>query len=386
MRMSIEHIDDLLKEREAAFPQQDSSYQRLIQACETIAYQWLDEAEAQQSTWKVDGGLVRKTSEFIDQPIFICGGMKTGTTLLAQLLDNHPSLLVMPGDSNYISRFKDYQGTYEELSVFWIQRLINPTGQSPFWFFGKHPQHYIDFLIYLKYYLQEGFGIFQAVVASVFCANPNRSMETMFWVEKQPENEKYVKQLIDRYPSAKFIHMIRDPLVNLASIKKLGSYGKFGFRAIAYSVRLKYLLKIASSNAKKIGDRDYKLLKYEHLTQNTKEEITEIADHLGIQLTESLFIPSLNGIPAKANSMYEENRTSGVIANHGNNQRWKRVLTKWEKEQIVTVLSPVAESFDYTNWSEKPIKDFRQKQGLKAMIIYFMRILYEIKYRYLRST
>ena len=36
-----------------------------------------------------------------EKPVFICGHRKTGTTMLINLFDNHPDLLVYPDDSGF---------------------------------------------------------------------------------------------------------------------------------------------------------------------------------------------------------------------------------------------------------------------------------------------
>lgn len=168
--------------------------------------------------------------------------MKSGTTLMTQLLDNHPSLVVMPGDSTLYTNFNDYSGTFDKLSNHWMQRMINPSGKKPFWFLGKDLKAYEVFLLYLGYFLETPYDTFQAVVASVFCSNPNRSMSAQYWVEKTPENELHATALKKIYPKARFIHVLRDPLVNIASIEKMRLLKGKKFRALTYSLHLKRLL------------------------------------------------------------------------------------------------------------------------------------------------
>ncbi|MDW3192751.1 MAG: sulfotransferase [Cytophagales bacterium] len=382
MQELIAKIHWLLERREDAYPVQDQSYRELIEAIAQLTELLLHQVKEISDTWKPDPQLVKKTHEFIEQPVFICGAMKTGTTLLTRLLDNHPSLLVMPGDSHYYTNFRKFSGDYADLCHYWMQRLVNPTGQCPFWFLGESIDSYIKFLLYLNYFLKTDYDTFQSVVAAVFCANPNRSMSTRYWVEKKPENEWYVQWLVKRFPRAKFLHIVRNPLPNIASIKKLNEFKAIPFRAISYSVRLKHLMKLGVDNLESLGNGTYKIIRYEDLLSEPEKEISALAAHLDIQIDTNLTIPSENGVPAKANSMYAANRITGSIAGWGDDKKWKSMLTQKEKEEIVTVLFSQAVSKDYEYWSDEEIRAFRKSSNLRGLWITLLARVIAFKQRF----
>ena len=58
---------------------------------------------------------------------------------------------------------------------------------------------------------------FIAVVSAMY-STAARENQTRYWVEKTPGNEEYFDSILDRFPNAKFIHIIRDPLDNLVSL------------------------------------------------------------------------------------------------------------------------------------------------------------------------
>lgn len=381
MQQLIVKIEGLLEKREVVYPVQDQSYAELSQTIVHLTHCLLKKVENKRNDWIPDPHLVEKTHEFIEHPIFICGGMKTGTTLLARILDNHPSLMVMPGDSHYYTNFMEYSGSHVELCEYWMQRLINPTGQRPFWFLGNNIDDYLNFLLYLGYFLTTEYDTFQSVVAAIFCANPKRSMSTMYWVEKKPENERYVQWFAKRFHGAKFLHLIRDPLANIASIKKLNEFKNIPFRAISYSVRLKQLMKMGADNLKTLGDKTYHFIRYEDLLTEAEEEISALVTHLGIESDENLFIPSENGVPAKANSMFIADRITGSIAVLKDDEKWKDILTQKEKEEIVTVLFNGAVSQGYAHWSGKEEVEFKISGNLRSLGIRLVERLIALKYR-----
>src|SRR5712691_11801323 len=81
--------------------------------------------------------------EALEAPVFVVGYPKSGTTLLNGLLDAHPQLLVIPSESKHFSDFGPdtgglaRDGQLDALQARWVPRLINPTGQAPFWLLGR---------------------------------------------------------------------------------------------------------------------------------------------------------------------------------------------------------------------------------------------------------
>lgn len=380
MQELVSKIERLLEKREEVYPVQDQSYQSLLVAIVQLTETLLDRTKEERGSWQPDLQLVEKTCEFIEQPVFICGAMKTGTTLLTRLLDNHPSLMVMPGDSHYYTNFRDYSGSNEDLYQYWMQRLINPTGQKPFWFLGRNLDFYLNFLLYLEYFLTTEFDTFQSVVAAVFCANPNRSMSVRYWVEKKPENERYVQWFIERFPKARFLHIVRDPLPNIASIKKLSEFKNIPFRAMSYAIRLKDLMAVGADHFNTNGEKVYRFIRYEDLLADTEKEMSALAAYLDIAMDKNLLISSENGVPAKANSMYSANRITGSITTAGINEKWRDILTLKEQEEVVTVLFSQAINLGYAHWSSDGVVGLRKTTGLKMLMISLKEKLIALKY------
>jgi hypothetical protein len=378
MQELVSKIERLLEKREEVYPVQDHSYQALSEAIARLTEALLDRAKEQKDFWQPDSQLVEKTREFIENPVFICGAMKTGTTLLTRLLDNHPSLMVMPGDSHYYTNFRDYSGSNGDLYKYWMQRLINPTGQKPFWFLGSDLDSYLNFLLYLEYFLTTEYDTFQSVVAAVFCANPNRCMSVRHWVEKKPENERYVRWFIERFPKARFLHIVRDPLPNIASLKKLGEFKNIPFRAVSYAVRLKSLMALGADHFNTNGEKVYRFIRYEDLLTDTEKEM---ATYLEIAMHKNLLTSSENGVPARANSMYPANRITGSVTTGGIDEKWRDVLTQKEQEEIVTVLFSQAIDLGYTHWSGDGVINLRKTAGFKKLMISLKEKLITLKYR-----
>lgn len=300
---------------------------------------------------------------------------------MTQLLDNHPALVVIPGDSTLYTNFNGYSGTFDGLSNHWMQRMINPSGKEPFWFLGKDLKAYEDFLLYLQYFIETAYDTFQAVVASVFCSNPNRSKPPQYWVEKMPENELQALALKKIYPKARFIHVLRDPLINIASIKKMRLLKGEKFRALTYSLHVKRLLEKGLENERLLGRQIYKFSRYENVVAETAPELKALADHLGIAYTDALLVPTENGVPGIANSMYKEAMVVGRVSSDGINQKWESELTEKERIYSVTVLFKLALKLGFEKWRHKSVQKYNRPISIRALIISLSSKLIALKKR-----
>ena len=71
------------------------------------------------------------------RPVFICGPHRSGTTLVRDLLDGHPSLIVLPAEGTFIgglqARLAKVPRTQAApvLGHEWIRRLANPINRPP---------------------------------------------------------------------------------------------------------------------------------------------------------------------------------------------------------------------------------------------------------------
>ncbi|MCF6366597.1 MAG: sulfotransferase [Bacteroidales bacterium] len=89
----------------------------------------------------------KRLDKIITRPIFICGNEKSGTTLLTQLLDGKSNIFALPGDTHFIRKYGENKKlNFENEAKHWTARMINPTGQAPFFPFGKSISVYQNFI------------------------------------------------------------------------------------------------------------------------------------------------------------------------------------------------------------------------------------------------
>jgi len=289
---------------------------------------------------------IEQEKSFVNYPVFLCGAMKSGTTLLSQLLDAHSELIVLPGDSYVIRRIsKPDPPRNEQLQTAWngwVKRMVNPTGQEPFWIFGSTMEPYIKFRQYLIYWYKTMPSSWRSIVLSVvlsyWCANPSRAKFPKKWIEKTPGNEFYTEKILTEFPRACFIHIVRDPRENMASLKKLYQTRNWAWNPFSIAATLSKSCQLSVENQKKIGKNRYYVLSYEELITNPHMQMLKIAEFINIKWNESLLWPTVNSLPAYANSMYKDRQAKGIIKKTDQN-KWKKVLTESEQRLALSTLT-----------------------------------------------
>jgi len=291
----------------------------------------------------LDEGMGRRLAE---NGLFLCGYMKSGTTLLLELLDDHPEIIALPGDSWFIGSMRrlakssDRDRFYAVEFERWLTRLVNPTGQAPFWPLGKQIETYRIFLDRCRYWC-EVFGELEvsyllAIVMSYYEANASRPVSPGLWVEKTPGNEFEVENILTHFPNARFLHIVRDPRENMASVKRLYTNRNWHWDARDTARKLARSCRLAERYAAGLGDGRYRFLRYEDLTENPESVMREVGEFLEIRWDERLLKPTINGMAAQSNTMYDDRQVKGVVR-PVTESKWRGVLDAREQNMISAI-------------------------------------------------
>lgn len=285
-------------------------------------------------------------SDFAEQGVFLCGYMKCGTTLLLELLDGHPEMVVLPGDSWFMGRrilgHEDGANIYkQDLVDRWIARLVNPTGQAPFWLLGKKIEPYLQFLqCYLVWHRiladEPQRGHLMSVLLAYASVTQADLVKARWWVEKTPGNEFSIDRILNYFPQAKFIHITRDPRENFASLKRLYSTRKWEWNPFSVAGKIGESCRTAVVNQKRLGEDRYHVLSYEELTKNPKRCMEAVRIFLDISWHDCLLQPTVNSIPAQANTMYGDRKVTGAVR-RTSSCKWQSVLSATEKRAILCI-------------------------------------------------
>lgn len=279
------------------------------------------------------------------KPIFICGHIKTGTSLMASLLDNHPQLSVFPEELFLFSKYsvlkKNKQLDYDQ---FWdlffndIQTKKMFGGKSN-GLYGNVDYSNFDAEVFKKKCIEKTlnlktkddfiFIIYETILKSFNDINKKNNKR---WVEKTPMNEFYFLKWLNRYPNAQFLYMKRDPLEVFSSIKKKRNIENINYNIYSFITKYKTSLFLAGKLCEKYPN-NFKIVNLNSLKSNTENTLNDICKFLNIQFSDRLLKPSKMGIIWRGNSMFLENNFDKIIVESYHEERLN-IINDQEKTLI----------------------------------------------------
>jgi hypothetical protein len=277
--------------------------------------------------------------------LFLGGAAKSGTTLLLSLLDGHPKLAVLPEETHFFGRRKNFsaltnypdkarwflQSSDSDLHILAqgrIERARKTNGSL-----DTRDYTHFDYTGFVQ--LTEEFAkqswlndslIFSEVVRAYAIANGCDWRNCVRWVEKTPGNESYSEDLFTLFPDAKFIQVVRDPRAVFSSRKKhlvrrYGHYAKAHRHVREWNESARQISKLQKRGG------SYLLVRYEDLIQNTARTLEKVCQFIGIEFLPVNLEPTRAGKQWEGNSAYE--KSFGGISAESVSQ-WKNELTKEE--------------------------------------------------------
>ncbi|MGE5222352.1 MAG: sulfotransferase family protein [Omnitrophica WOR_2 bacterium] len=284
-----------------------------------------------------------------DRPVFICGHPKSGTSLLRSLLDSHPQVIVYPEETSFFRRYLPAaKGLSLDEKIELADRLLihiftwnqkePPPSQSGF---PDRDYSSVDFQrvrqafrdqLETKGYRHDG-DLLSAAVLGFGQATGRLSERLLWWVEKTPYNEYYAAQILEWWPQARCIHILRDPRDNFVSYeRKHPDWTVEGFAA-----NWRRSTQAGCLNQQRFGRDCYAIYRYEDLIQTPEAVLQQVRAFLGIEDHEILRIPTRNGEAWQGNSMFAEKFQK---ISDAPKERWKQKLSQEDAGLIGLIAAP----------------------------------------------
>lgn len=303
--------------------------------------------------------------QLLVNPVFICGVHRSGTTLVRDLLDGHPDLVVLPSEGTYYTNLEAKILALPEkerlsfLGMEWLRRLANPINQAPYWLLGRSTDTssaYVDFARYLMawWLVPEVTPQTAVILAYASCTG---KLGAKLWVDKTPTNERFLKRIWREMPNAKIIHVIREPLATMESRRKMEP--TITLKRALCDLKTSFRIAIEQSA---LNDKWCLLVRYEDLCNDPEIFAEQVGLFLNIDVWDTLKQPTVAGIPAKANSSFENKAITGEILKPDEHKQVE-VLSKAEQRFISANVGKLAAQLGYTL---APVNTFlRMFLGLK---------------------
>jgi hypothetical protein len=245
-------------------------------------------------------------------PFFVLGCVRSGTTLLRDILRLHPRL-ESPEETHFF-RWADpygsprYERNYVGVKLFKNHQEIDGVGEVEFntsRILARNRKDISDF--YGKYFLQA------------------RGNIDGRWFDKTPQNVYGILLLGYMYPTAKFVHIYRSPLNVVSSLKEGRVMAKHEVKGgINYWLESMIML---NEYKKMPGGKDRILeVKYEDLVSSPKPEVARILEFI-------------NEDPRSID--YDK------ISTHKEKDKYKKILTEVEISYVKQLCEPFYTQYGY---------------------------------------
>lgn len=295
------------------------------------------------------------------RPIFICGVHRSGTTLLRDMLDDHPSLSVLPSEGTFITNQEHQilslpvEQRCGFLCKLWLRRLVNSINQPPYWLLGRSTLESSPYVYFAQAFISwwnffandrknknDLWPLIVIQLAFAFARNKlGKNSKLCYWVDKTPTNERYLKRLWHQFPEAKILHIIRNPKNVIASRKKSEP-----FTPPRIFIRdLRRSFKVACKQQIK-KDKRYLLIKYEELCGDPSAATRNIAAFLRIEPLPCLMNTTVAGMPTHANSSFKTDAAYGKILSAVEHQQ-EKIITAKELQLLSAALGKSAFKLGY---------------------------------------
>ena len=273
-----------------------------------------------------------------DFPVFVVGSSRSGTTLLYSILLSSGDFAIYEAETLLLTVCKTKYGSLKKRKNY--SKFINDwTNSKQFFRSGldlvefrreadAYRENYTDFLQF-------------------FMNNIAKKQGKKRWAEKTPGHISHMERLHKGFPTAKFIHVIRDGRDVALSRRKVGWTGTRS------SDPLKKLLSAAKSweisiqegrsSGNKLRD-NYLEIHYEDIINRLDDVLKKINDFAQVNIDRKKIEDCSVGSIGKGNTAFEDKMDG--ISNKGVN-RWKNQLTYEEKNALNLAIGEALQSLGY---------------------------------------
>jgi hypothetical protein len=215
-------------------------------------------------------------------PVFIIGNPRSGTTLLRLMLTNHQNIVIPPECGFAVWFYEKYHSLHfseNEISAF-IQDLSGAR---------KIETWNLDYAQLRKYIISSEVASYPQIVAAVYkFYGHSLGKNARRWGDKNNFYLHHIETLSTMFPSAQFIHIVRDGRDVACSYKALSKSQIISRYAPDLPVSIQEIAHEWMENIQKIRTSFKKLpswqvleIRYEDLVSSTVKELQKICDFLG---------------------------------------------------------------------------------------------------------
>lgn len=216
--------------------------------------------------------------DVIDEPVFVVGADRSGTTLLRLMLNGHPGLAIPP-ESQFIVRLMRELPTTGVLSVEQVDTATKIITDCPgFSTWRTAPKE-----------LGEAFSshrrpTLSGLVDAVYRLEIEPTSKAR-WGDKTPLYASFITEIDGLFPRARFIHIIRDGRDVSLSLRNVAWWGWTEYERARYWARV---VRTADRAGALLGASRYLRVAYEDLVLDTETVLEQVCVFLGVEMCDQM--------------------------------------------------------------------------------------------------
>lgn len=266
-------------------------------------------------------------------PLFVVGMPRSGTKLLRDLLNRHPSIAIPDVETEFLpvlARRTATCGDLSRLDVF--RRFCRPLMRSSFFEYRREQGRPIDVQAWHRMCRTfDAAGVFEALIridtGAVYGSG-------RIWGDKSPSYIDDIELLAGLYPAARVLHIVRDVRDHCVSIHE--AWGKDRLRA---AQRWTDGVLAARRAGQPLGAR-YMELRYEDLLRDPEARLRQVCTFVGLE-----FVPRMTTLERPSENL---GRASGSIrVESGNLGRFVKQMSPALCARIEAVAGAAMREFGY---------------------------------------
>jgi hypothetical protein len=277
-------------------------------------------------------------------PVFIVGSPRSGTSLLSRIINSHPRIAI-PYESQLYNTFypwlKYYGDLQQEKIRYRLVRDILQTASLKFW----TPVPEIDETLHaiVRYNFH---GVVDALI-STWAKGHGKER----WGEKSPRHIFYWKEILEGFPNAKFIHIVRDGRDASLSWKN-SRMGPKHFYSLAKRW-VDYLEHVDELRCN-IPANQFFELRYEDLLSDSEKNVRNICVFLEEEeYPDDMLAFYKDKIDYPTDRQNRINLMKPLLKE--NSEKWKRLLSENDQRIIEAVAGSKLKSYGYPLIFNRPV-------------------------------
>lgn len=216
-------------------------------------------------------------------PAFIVGFGRSGTTLLAAILNRHPNICVTP-ETGYFYYVTKYPGGMDGFQRDWPHSLFEVTKQmiaTKDWDPPRMAKQLLDRLNG-KF---PGVGNLFIMLGTAIAESSGKQL----WIEKTPIHRRYLSEVRKFFPESRILHIVRDGRAVAESRSRMDYLAGPDKDYVNNLIEWVDDVNCVSNFVK--NDRHALEFRYEDLVTNPHSTVQMICDFLGVPLIDKMLMP-----------------------------------------------------------------------------------------------